>query len=70
MGDGHGHHGHGEHEHSEVLKKISIMLEEDQIELLKELASEYREKLGQRWSIGAMVRVAVGDFLTKMGKMS
>ncbi|MBI5491326.1 MAG: hypothetical protein HY893_00175 [Deltaproteobacteria bacterium] len=54
----------------EPLKKITIALEEDQIEKLNELASEYREKLGQRWSLSAMVRVAVGDFLTKMGKMS
>lgn len=64
-------HTHGEeHEHSEELKKISIMLEEDQITLLKELADEYKVKLNQRWSISAMVRVAVGDFLARMGKIA
>ncbi|MBI5643176.1 MAG: hypothetical protein HY954_06845 [Deltaproteobacteria bacterium] len=70
MRDNH-NHGHDEgHGHNEELKKISVSLEEDQIEMLKELASEYKSRLGQRWTLSAMVRVAVGDFLTKMGKMS
>ncbi|MBI5903098.1 MAG: hypothetical protein HZB84_06415 [Deltaproteobacteria bacterium] len=55
---------------TEELKKVTVALEEEQIEKLKELAGEYREKLGQRWTLSAMVRVAVGDFLTKMGKMT
>lgn len=55
---------------TEELKKVTVALEEEQIDMLKELAVEYREKLGQRWTLSAMVRVAVGDFLTKMGKMS
>ena len=59
--------GHG---HEEKLKKVSISLEDEQIEKLKGLAEEYKSKLGQRWTLSAMVRVAVGDFLTKMGKMS
>ena len=56
--------------HEEKLKKVSISLEDEQIEKLKGLAEEYKSKLGQRWTLSAMVRVAVGDFLTKMGKMS
>lgn len=63
-------HDHDEHSHSEVLKRISVMLEEDQVEKLKELAEEYREKLGQRWTLSAMMRVAVGDFLNRMGKIT
>ncbi len=55
---------------SEPLKKITVMLEEDQVERLKELAEEYRTKLGQKWTLSAIMRVAVGDFLTKMGKMT
>lgn len=55
---------------TEELKRVTVALEEEQIEKLKELAEEYRKKLGQRWTLGAMVRVAVGDFLTKMGKMT
>jgi hypothetical protein len=54
----------------EPLQKVSIMLEEEQVEMLRELADEYRKKLGQRWTMSAMVRVAVGDFLSKMGKIS
>ncbi|MBI5560907.1 MAG: hypothetical protein HY883_06495 [Deltaproteobacteria bacterium] len=65
----HGSAGH-EHGHEEKLKRISIALEEGQIELLREIAKEYAGKLGQRWSISAVVRVAVGDLLTKMGKIA
>ena len=54
----------------EELKRLTVMLEEDQVEALRELVVEYREKLGQKWTLSAMVRVAVGDFLTRMGKLS
>lgn len=56
--------------HEEELQKVSVMLEEEQVEKLRELAEEYKTKLGQRWTMSAMVRVAVGDFLTRMGKMT
>jgi len=62
--------GQGSHCCDEELKKISIMLEVDQIDALRELAEEYKKKLGQRWSISAMVRTAVGGFLSNMGKIS
>ena len=58
------------HSHDEPLKRVTVMLEEDQVDGLRELAEEYRKKLGQRWTMSAIVRVAVGDFLTRMGKMS
>ncbi len=58
------------HSHDEELRRVSIMLEEDQIVILKQLAGEYKEKLGQRWSMSAIVRVAVGDFLSRMGRFS
>ncbi len=54
----------------EEFKKITVELEEDALQKLKELAAEYKAKLNQRWTMSAMVRVAVSDFLTKMGKMS
>ena len=61
-------HGHG---HDEELREVTVTLEEEQIEALEEMASEYREKLGQKdWDLSAMLRVAVGHFLTKMGKMT
>ena len=64
------HPPHSPHSHDEPLKKVTVMLEEEQVDGLRELAEEYREKLGQRWTMSAIVRVAVGDFLTRMGKMS
>lgn len=71
-GEGHGHrHGHGEgHGHEEELREVTVTLEEEQIEALEEMAAEYRQKLGQDWDLSAMLRVAVGHFLTKMGKMT
>ncbi|MBI5885097.1 MAG: hypothetical protein HZB85_00725 [Deltaproteobacteria bacterium] len=54
----------------EALKRVTVMLEEEQVEMLKELAEEYQAKLGKGWNMSAIMRVAVGDFLTKMGKMS
>ncbi|MDP2689833.1 MAG: hypothetical protein Q8P48_06945 [Deltaproteobacteria bacterium] len=56
--------------HEEELQKVSVMIEEEQVKKLRELAGEYKTKLGQRWTMSAMVRVAVGDFLTRMGKMT
>ncbi|HHD11716.1 MAG TPA: hypothetical protein ENK42_04680 [Deltaproteobacteria bacterium] len=58
------------HHHEEKLVKISVSIEEDQLALLKELASEYTERLGQRWSVSAMIRLAVGDFLARQGKIA
>ncbi|MFZ3072412.1 MAG: hypothetical protein WA162_04140 [Thermodesulfobacteriota bacterium] len=60
----------GHHSHGEELKDVTVCLEEEQIEALKELAIEYTSKLKQNWDMSAVVRVAVGDFLTKMGKMA
>ena len=56
--------------HGEELKDVVVCLEEEQIEALEELAKEYSVKLKQKWDLSAVVRVAVGDFLTKMGKMT
>ncbi|MEE9613440.1 MAG: hypothetical protein V3W31_00615 [Thermodesulfobacteriota bacterium] len=62
MSEGHGH--------EEELKDVTVALEADQIEALGELAREYSEKLGQQWDLSAVVRVAVGDLLTKLGRMA
>ena len=57
-------------EHAEELKKVCVLLESEQVEVLKELAEEYTRIFGQRWSLSAVVRVAVGDFLSRLGKFS
>lgn len=59
-------HGHGDGEFTEV----TVRIETEQIDILDELVEEYRKKLGPEWDLSAMMRVAVGDFLTKMGKIS
>lgn len=56
-------------EQKEELKPCTIFLEDEQIEALDELAEEYSKTLGQKWTRSSVVRVAVGDFLTKMKKM-
>ncbi|MBI5233489.1 MAG: hypothetical protein HY880_03965 [Deltaproteobacteria bacterium] len=56
------------HAHKERLVKITLYLEECHIECLKDLAKEYSKKLGKGWSISALARVAVGDFLTRQGR--
>ena len=67
---GNGGHGHGNDGHDEELKEVLVSLEVDQIAALEEMAKEYAAKLGQKWDLSAMLRVAVGHFLTKMGKMA
>jgi len=63
-------HGHGHDDHEEELKEVLVTLEVDQIAVLEEMAKDYRKTLGQEWDLSAMLRVAVGHFLTKMGKMA
>ena len=69
-GHDHGNGGHGHDDHDEELREVLVTLEEDQIVALEEMAKEYKAKLGQGWDLSAMLRVAVGHFLTKMGKMT
>lgn len=64
MGDGHGH------DHHEELVTLTVTLEADQVEILEEMAREYKEQLNQDWDLSAVLRVAVGHFLTKMGKIT
>ena len=54
---------------SEKLKKTSIYLEEEVLEALEETALEFGKETGQKWSIGAVIRVALSDFFTRRGKM-
>ncbi len=60
---------HEEHSHEEDFVELSVTLEEDQLEELKKLAAEYTEELNQDWDVSAVIRVAVGDFLNKLGRI-
>lgn len=53
----------------ETLKKFTVYLEEEQIQALKEIARELRRTHGKGWSAGAVVRLALSQFLTQRGKI-
>jgi len=53
----------------EKLKKTSVYLEEEVLEALEETALEFGKETGQKWSRGAVIRVALSDFFTRRGKM-
>ncbi len=59
-----------EHSHDEELVELTVTLEEDQIEILEEMAKQYAAELKQDWDLSAVLRVAVGHFLTKMGRIT
>ncbi len=54
----------------ESLKKVTIYLEEDQLEAIAQLAGELTSQFGQRWSRGAVLRLALSQFLTQRGRMA
>lgn len=68
---GHHHekHGHGHHDHHEEFVRLHVELEKDQLAELEKLANEYAKSLNQPWDVSAVVRVAVGDFLNKLGRI-
>lgn len=56
-------------EEQQELKEITILLEDEQIEALDELAEEYSRDLGQPWDRGAVIRLALSEFFSKRGKI-
>ncbi len=56
-------------EEQEKLVKISVYLEEEVIEALRDTAKELEKETGRRWSKGAVIRVALSDFFTRRGRM-
>lgn len=56
------------HDH-EKLVKISVSLEEEVLEALEEYAEAYSKETGQRWSRGAVIRVALSEFFSRRGKI-
>ena len=53
----------------EKLKKISISIEEEVLEAIEELAEKYSKETEQKWSKGAVIRVALSEFFSKRGKI-
>ena len=60
---------HEDHSHEDLFVELNVTLEEDQLEELKKIAKEYKEQLNQDWDVSAVIRVAVGDFLNKLGRI-
>ncbi len=56
-------------EEHEELKEITILLEEEHIEALDELAKELSRDLGQPWDRGAVIRLALSEFFSRRGKI-
>jgi hypothetical protein len=61
------HHGH--HDHHEEFVRLHVELEKDQIAELEKVAREYASDLKQDWDVSAVIRVAVGAFLNKLGRI-
>lgn len=53
----------------EKLKQTTVYLEEEVLDALEELAEEYSEEMGQKWSKGAVIRLALSEFFSKKGKI-
>jgi hypothetical protein len=53
----------------EKLKKVTSYLEENVLNALEELAEEYSRETGQKWSKGAVIRLALSEFFSKRGKI-
>jgi hypothetical protein len=53
----------------EKLVKTSVYLEEEVLEALEEVAQEYSKEMGQKWSRGAVIRVALSEFFSRRGKI-
>ncbi|MEW6600440.1 MAG: hypothetical protein AB1499_05670 [Nitrospirota bacterium] len=56
-------------EDQEKLKKTTVYLEEEVIEALEELAGAYSKEMGQKWSKGAVIRLALSEFFSRRGKI-
>jgi hypothetical protein len=51
----------------ERLIKTTVYLEEEVLEALEEEARELQITTGQKWTKGAVVRLALSDFFTRKG---
>jgi len=56
-------------EDHEKLKQTTVYLEEEVIDALEELAEEYSEEMGQKWSKGAVIRLALSEFFSRRGRI-
>ncbi len=67
----HGHHGHGHegHEHHGLVE-VTLLLEDEHLDALYEVAAEISKEVKQRWDRGAVVRLALSEFFSRRGKIT
>ncbi len=56
-------------EEHEKLVKTSVHLEEEIVQALEEVAEEYSRETGQKWSRGAVIRLALSEFFSRRGRI-
>jgi hypothetical protein len=69
--DGHGHHGHGHegHDHHDLVE-VTLLLEDEHLDALDEVAQELTRDLKQPWDRGAVVRLALSEFFSRRGQIT
>jgi hypothetical protein len=55
-------------EHHEKLIRTTVHLEEESIEAIEELIDEFSKETGRKWSMSAVIRLALSDFFSRKGK--
>ena len=63
---GAGHEGHDHH----GLVEVTLMLEDEHLDALDEVAKELTADLKQNWDRGAVVRLALSEFFSRRGKIT
>ncbi len=66
---GNGDHGHEGHEHHGLVE-VTLLLEDEHIDALDEVAAEISKELKQPWDRGAVVRLALSEFFSRRGKIT
>ena len=75
MSDRHDHsHQHHEHRHEghehHGLVEVTLLLEDEHLDALDEVAAEISKELKQSWDRGAVVRLALSEFFSRRGKIT
>jgi hypothetical protein len=66
---GHHIHEHEGHEHHGLVE-VTLLLEDEHLDALDEVAAEITRDLKQPWDRGAVVRLALSEFFSRRGKIT
>ncbi len=64
-----GYNGNEGHEHHELVE-VTLLLEDEHLDALDEIAVEMTKELRQPWDRGAVVRLALSEFFSRRGKIT